>query len=95
MVVLQRADEGKDALSHDVVHLRRRFVLELRPAQGTLFVAEDRAFDGAFGAARFPQGGVVQIVQPFDEGQIGDLLDDFQRVRDAARPEGVPQLVYL
>lgn len=28
--------------------------------------------------------------ESLDEQQIGDLLDDFQRVTDAARPEGVP-----
>jgi hypothetical protein len=31
----------------------------------------------------------------FEEKQIGDLLNDFERVRDAARPERVPDLINL
>ena len=37
----------------------------------------------------------VQVVQPLQEQQVGNLLDDFQRVGDAARPEGVPDGVDL
>jgi hypothetical protein len=35
----------------------------------------------------------LQLVKPADEEQIGDLFDDFQRVRNAARPERVPELI--
>jgi hypothetical protein len=37
----------------------------------------------------------VQVVQPAQEEQIGDLLDHLERVGDAAGPEGVPDLVDL
>jgi len=37
----------------------------------------------------------VQVIQPAQEEQVGDLLDDFERVGDAAGPEGVPDLVDL
>jgi hypothetical protein len=42
-----------------------------------------------------PRGGLrffveLQVVQTADEQQIRDLLDHFQRVGDASRPEGVP-----
>ena len=37
----------------------------------------------------------VQIVQPLDEEQVGDLLDDFERIGDAARPEGIPDAIDL
>ena len=37
----------------------------------------------------------VQVVEPLEEKQVGDLLDDFQRVGDAAGPEGVPDAVDL
>jgi hypothetical protein len=33
----------------------------------------------------------VQVVEALEEEQVGDLLDDFQRVGDAAGPEGVPE----
>jgi hypothetical protein len=37
----------------------------------------------------------VQVVQPAQEEQVGDLLDHLERVGDAAGPEGVPDLVDL
>jgi hypothetical protein len=38
---------------------------------------------------------LLQVIQPLDEEQIGDLLDHRQRVTDAVVPEGGPELVYL
>ena len=37
----------------------------------------------------------VQLVQTLDEEQVGELLDDRERVRDAAGPHGDPYLVDL
>ena len=37
----------------------------------------------------------LQVVEPADEEQVGDLLDHLQRVGDAAGPEGIPDLVDL
>ena len=37
----------------------------------------------------------VQLVEPAEEKEIGDLLDHFERVRDPAGPEGVPDLINL
>ena len=37
----------------------------------------------------------VSFVQPLDEEQVGELLDDQERIRDAARPHRVPDAVYL
>ena len=37
----------------------------------------------------------VQLVQTLDEEQVGQLLDDRERVRDAAGPHGVPDSVDL
>jgi len=37
----------------------------------------------------------VQIIQPFDEEQVCNLLDDFEWVGDAARPKRIPQLINL
>ena len=37
----------------------------------------------------------VQIVEPLDEKQVSDLLDDFQRIGDAAGPEGIPDWINL
>jgi hypothetical protein len=35
------------------------------------------------------------FIQLFDEAQIGQRLDHFQRVGDATAPEGVPDAVCL
>lgn len=35
----------------------------------------------------------VQVVEPAQEEQVGDLLDHLDGVGDAAGPEGVPDLV--
>ena len=37
----------------------------------------------------------VQLVQTLDEQQVGELLDDGERIRDAAGPHGVPDSVDL
>ncbi|HEX4205239.1 MAG TPA: hypothetical protein VHZ51_13820 [Ktedonobacteraceae bacterium] len=37
----------------------------------------------------------LKVIEPTQEQQIGDLLDHFERVGNAARPEGVPYLVNL
>jgi hypothetical protein len=33
----------------------------------------------------------VQFVEALEEQQVGDLLDDFEGIGDAARPESVPE----
>jgi hypothetical protein len=45
-------------------------------------------------------GGLVlgvdlQVVEPAQKEQVGDLLDDFERIGDPAGPEGVPDAVDL
>jgi hypothetical protein len=37
----------------------------------------------------------VQIVQALEKKQVGDLLDDFEGVGDAAGPESIPDAVNL
>jgi hypothetical protein len=37
----------------------------------------------------------LKFVQPLDEEQISNLLDDFQRVRNPAGPKRIPDLIYL
>jgi hypothetical protein len=37
----------------------------------------------------------VQVVQEFEKKQIGNLLDDFEGVGDAAGPESIPDAVNL
>jgi hypothetical protein len=37
----------------------------------------------------------VELVQPADKEEIGDLLDDLERVGDAARLKAVPDAIDL
>ena len=102
VVAAERAQEREDVLADDREHLGRREVLEARPAQvlvGALLrvfaLREDAPLDRLL-----QPGGLVlfqrlQVVEPAQEEQVGDLLDDLERVGDAARPEGVPDAVDL
>ncbi len=76
----------------------------LEPGPAVIFVG---AFFGVFAGGEdaalhrlFEPGGFVflqgmEVVEAAEEQQIGDLLDDFERVGDAAGPEGVPDAVNL
>ncbi len=60
-----------------------------------LIGGEDRIVDGLARASGFVFLEGVQLVEALDEEQVGKLLDHRERVRDAARPHRVPDLVDL
>jgi hypothetical protein len=82
-------------LVHDLEHFPGLKVLETRPAEipvraslGILAGGEDAAFE----FFELQPGGLVlfqrmEIVQPLEEEQVGDLLDDFEGIGNAAGPE--------
>ena len=88
-------DEGKDLVLDGLEHGLRGHLLEARPAQGDLLLGEDRVFDGFAGARGLGFLQRVQLVEPLDEQQVGELLDDRERVRDAPGPHRVPDLIYF
>ena len=90
-----RLDEGEHPVPHCLEHLLRRKLLETRPAQSVLVGGEHRLLDRLAGAGGLVLLARVQLVQPLDEEQVGELLDDRERVRDAAGPHGVPDSVDL
>jgi hypothetical protein len=101
-IATEGAKEGEDVLVDDDEHLGRRGVLEAGPAQllvravaPVVAGGEGRPFHRALQPQRLALLQRVQLVQPADERQVGDLLDDFERVGNAARPEGVLDLVGL
>ena len=51
---------------------------------------ELRVLDDASGDAGLLLGQGLEVVQAADEEQVGNLLDDLERVGDAAGPEGIP-----
>ena len=90
-----RFDEGEHPVAHRLEHLLRRKLLETRPTQSVLVGGEHRLLDRVAGAGGLMLLTRVQLVQPLDEEQVGELLNDRERVRDAAGPHGVPDSVDL
>jgi hypothetical protein len=83
-------------------HLRWCEVLEPRPPKvflGTTlrvrFLRKDAPFDGRLQSGGFVLFGRVQVVESPQEQEVRNLLDDFKRIRDAARPERVSDAVDL
>jgi hypothetical protein len=98
----QGAQERKDVFIHDLHHLARFEVLEAGPAKvviGAFVGVEALGENAAIKRAAQRLGLVffegVEVVEALDEQQVGDLLDDRERVGDATRPESVPDLVHL
>ena len=101
-VAAQGAQKGEDVLVHDGEHVGRGKILETRPAQilvgaalGVVPLGKDAPLHRLFERGGFVLLQRVQVVQPPQEEQVGDLLDDFERVGDPPGPEGVPDAVDL
>lgn len=88
---------------HLLYHFAGLELLEARPAAvgvraalGVVALGEHAALQGgeleAVGLV-FLQG--VEVVEALEEQQVGDLLDDFERVGNAAGPERIPEGVDL
>ena len=96
---VQAAQEREDMLAQHGEHFSRRHVLEARPAQlvkrpaPCVLAFGVQAHGLGFQALGFVVFTRLVAVEAAQKQQVGDLLDDFQRVGDAARPEGVPDLV--
>jgi hypothetical protein len=58
-------------------------------------LGEDRIFDRLAEIPSLALAQRMQLVESLDEQQRGHLRDHFQRVRDAARPEVIPDPVDL
>ncbi len=88
-------DEGESVVPHSDKHLLRGGLLEAGPAEAILFGGEYGVLDGFLEAIGLvlPEG--VEFIQPLDEEQVGELLDDGERIGDAAGPQGVPDAVYF
>jgi hypothetical protein len=89
-------------LVHHLHHLARLEILEARPAQivvgAAFFVAaggEDTPLHRFVQAAALQFFKGVQLVEPLDKQQVGDLLDDGERVRYTAGPEVIPNSINL
>ena len=101
--VAAEGSEPREYMLGDGLEHRARFdVLEARPphvviglAPGIGAFGEDAPFHRLLEARGLQLLDGLQVIKAAQEQQIGDLLDDFERVRDAARPEGIPDGVDL
>lgn len=80
----------------------RRQMLKALPTEvfvgASFFVeafGEDAALDGLAEAGGFALFEFLDFVEALQEEQVGDLFDDFDRVGNAAGPEGIPDAVDL
>ncbi len=98
----KRAQKRKNVLGDNLVHFARFAILELRPsvvvvrpALAILPRRKNDALDGRAEARSLQLFDGLKVVETPDEEEIGDLLDDLERVRDASRPKGIPDRVDL
>src|SRR5208337_3812317 len=89
-------------LTDDLVHVARIKILEPAPAEvlvGTFLAVFSLGKEALLHRLLFPVGlqllGGLQFVEAFKEEQVGDLLDDFERIGDPPRSEGIPDTIYL
>ena len=103
----ERLHEREHEIAHDAVHLVRRLVAEVLPAQIRVGDFHVRVF--AHHAKTLPENRILQrrvekvrvtllndliVVQKFHEDEERDLLHDGKRIRRLVRPERVPDSVY-
>ncbi len=96
------AQPGKDVVGKEAVHCLRRGVLKALPTEvlverafGVIALWEDAPRHRCSEARGLAFLQLLHLVEALEEEQIGDLLDDVHGVGDAARPERVPDTIYL
>jgi hypothetical protein len=94
-VAAEFAEEGKDLPGDDIEHFAGVALDEEGPAEVVLIGGKEAAGERLFEAAGFGFFEELEVVEAAEEEEVGDLLDDFERVGDAAGPEGVPDAVDL
>jgi hypothetical protein len=102
IIPAQRPQKRKYVLADDREHFTRLEMLEMRPAEilvaplpRVLAQGKHPALHRTFEPVRLRLLQRVEIVQPLDEEQVGNLLDHLQRIGNATRPERVPDGVDL
>ena len=95
IVAAERAEEGEDVLIHDLEHFLGLEMFEARPAAifvgaflGIFAFREDAALHRFFEPGGFILLQRVQVIEPLEEQEVGDLLDDFERIGNAADEHG-------
>ena len=106
VVTTQRAQKRKHVLANHREHLGGRDVLEARPAERLVRQAavladvvcalrKDAPRHRPLEARRLVLLQRVQVVEPTQKEQVGDLLHHLERIGNPAGPKRVPDLVDL
>jgi len=69
--------------------------IAVRPAIGVIAGREDRILDVGLRASGLALPRDLQVIQPPNEQQVGDLLHHLQRIGDAACPERILDAIDL
>ena len=98
VVAADVAQEREGVLADDAEHFLSLEMFEARPAEivvgaflRVFAFGEDAAFHRALQGGGLVLFQRVEVVQALEEQQVGDLLDDFEGIGDAAGPEGIPE----
>ena len=81
---IQGLDEGEHLVAKHLELPQRLKILEAGPAQVVLVLVENGILDLLPEQLGLLQPVVVNIIQPFSKEQVGDLLDDGERIGDPA-----------
>src|SRR5581483_4102785 len=98
----QSSEPREDVLADHYIHVARIGVLEAVPAvilKRTLLAVLTLGEEPLLHRLLFPIGlqflRNFLLVQPLEKEKVGNLLNDFERIRDAARPKSIPDLIDL
>ena len=101
-IAAEGAEEGEDVFADYGMHFAGFEVFEDGPAvigvgavAGVCAFGEGAAFDGFAESGGFGLFEGLEFIEAAEEEEVGDLFDDFEGVGNAARPEGIPDCVYL
>src|SRR5438093_7388234 len=100
LVAAQRPKKREHMLANHLVHIGRREMLEARPTVILVRPRRSRVIvltlwkqaplDGRLETCGFQLFECLKLVETLDEKQVRDLFNDFQRIRNSTRPEGIP-----
>ena len=89
-------------LADHIVHLAGFHILESRPAEvciraslGIFAFGKVIMLNGLLQPRRFVFFQRLEVIQPAKEKKVRDLLNNFERIGNASRPEGIPDPIDL
>ena len=101
-IAAESPQPGEDVFADHRIHIARIGVLEAVPAVilkrtllAVLTFGEEPLLHRLLFAIGLQFLGNLLFVQSLEKEKVGNLLNNFERVGDASRPEGIPDLIDL